>query len=172
MPRPNSAKFVVSFDTGLNRDLGAVPCWKENDGRFFNLANARARRFGKSEAGGATFEACIWIPFLLFFFIMILDATAIFTNQSRVHRIVQDGNRQFVSGVYQHETNPQQALETWVETTLDTIAPSADATISIDGSGLLTTQVTYNASETDLSGVTGLFSSLTMRVQAIHQTES
>ncbi len=162
----------MSFDAGLNRDLGAVPRWKEGNVQIYSLARAQIRRFGKNEDGGATFEACIWIPFLLFFFIMILDATAIFTNQSRVHRIVQDGNRQFVSGVYQHEANPQQALESWVETTLDTIAPSADATINIDGDGLLTTQVTYNASETDLSGVTGLFSSLTMRVQAIHQTES
>ncbi|MDU8942119.1 TadE/TadG family type IV pilus assembly protein [Ovoidimarina sediminis] len=136
------------------------------------MTKARIERFGKEDEGSATFEACIWIPFLLLFFIMILDGTSIFTNQAKVHRIVQDANRQFVSGVFKLEPNPQMAMETWLETALDDIAPSADATISIDANGLLTTTVSYPASETDLSGVTGVFKNLTMNVKAIHQTES
>ena len=137
-----------------------------------SLTNARVWRFGKEDEGSATFEACIWIPFLLLFFIMILDGTSIFTNQSKVHRIVQDANRQFVSGVFKDEANPTLAMKNWLETALNDIAPSASATVTVDGAGLLTTQVSYNASDTDLSGVTGVFKSFTMQVQAVHQTES
>lgn len=130
------------------------------------------RRFSRDEDGSATVEACLWLPFFIFFFVMILDATTIFMNQARVHRIVQDANRQFVVGVFKSAANEEQALEQWIEQSLAPITPSASASASVDTQGLLTTQVSYPSGETDLTGATGVLGSLTMRVQAIHQTES
>ena len=117
-------------------------------------------------------EACLWLPFFIFFFVLVLDATTIFMNQARVHRIVQDANRQYVVGVFKTAADEEQALETWIETALNGIAPSASASATVGPLGLLTTQVSYPSGETDLTGATGVLGSLTMRVQAIHQTES
>ena len=52
------------------------------------------RKFLRDEAGGATVEACLWIPFFLSFFVLILDAAFIFLQETDAQRIVQDGNRQ------------------------------------------------------------------------------
>jgi len=130
------------------------------------------RRFMRDEDGSATIEACLWLPFFIFFFVLILDATTIFMNQARVHRIVQDANRQYIVGGFKTSVNEEQALEVWIEQSLASIAPSASATAQVDSRGLLTTQVSYPSGETDLTGATGVLGSLTMRVQAIHQTES
>lgn len=125
------------------------------------------RAFHQDEDGGATIEACLWIPFFFAFFILVLDAAFIFLREADAQRIVQDGNRQFVTGAITGET----ALETWVEAAMTTVSPNADATVSIDANGVLTTRVTYPAEDSDLTGASGLLGGLTMRVQSVYLTE-
>jgi len=123
----------------------------------------------------ATFEACIWIPFFLFFALMVMDASAIFSKKAQVSRILQDGNRQFVKGAFGTATTPmatqEQALETWIAEQL--AALSIDTATTVDASvsgGLLTTLVEYSAADTDISGSTGL-AGLTVRTGVVNQLE-
>lgn len=129
---------------------------------FFNL-----RRRAADEDGSATIEAVLWLPFFMLLFIMIADAAMIFANQSRIHRLVQDGNRNFVVGTLAN----CDALETWLEDVTQKLAPSATATCSI-ASNIVTSTVTLPSGEIDLSGATGVFGGLTVRVQAQHLLES
>lgn len=125
-------------------------------------------RFVRDEAGGATVEACLWLPFFFVFFILILDATFIFARQSDAHRVVQDGTRQFVTG----GIDTLAELETWLEAAMQPIAPSADATVALDTTkDLLTARISYNAEDTDLTGATGVLGGLTIRVQSIQLVE-
>ncbi len=125
------------------------------------------RKFLRDEAGGATVEACLWIPFFLSFFVLILDAAFIFLQETDAQRIVQDGNRQYVTGAIASTG----ALETWIETAMVPLSPNANATARVDGAGVLTTVLTYPAEDTDLTGATGVLGGLTMRVQSIYLTE-
>ncbi len=135
------------------------------------LGAQRARRlrdFRDAEDGSATIEACLWIPFFFSFFILVLDATFIFLQQADAQRIVQDANRQYVS----KSIGSLGALETWVETAMQPLTSNANVTASIDPTtGILTTRLEYPAEDTDLTGTTGVFGGLTMRVQAVHLTE-
>lgn len=125
------------------------------------------RRKAADEDGSATIEAVLWLPFFIMLFIMIADAAMIFANQSRVHRMVQDGNRNYVVGAI---TNCA-ALETWLENVTQQLAPSASATCSVS-SNIVTSTVSIPSGELDLSGATGVFGGLTIQVQAQHLLES
>ena len=48
-----------------------------------------AGRLIRSERGSCTIEACFWLPFFLFFFVLIFDATYVFMRNGEVRRIVQ-----------------------------------------------------------------------------------
>lgn len=129
----------------------------------------RLRRFRGAEDGSATVEGVVlWIPFYLLFLFIVLDGTTIFLQNSKVQRVVQDANRQFIAGGFDNSTSD---LENWIENTLDTIAPNATATAQIDANGLLRTDVAYPSSDTDLTGATAMLGNLTVRVRVVHQTE-
>lgn len=130
--------------------------------------SGRLRRFRRDEAGGATVEACLWLPFFFAFFILVLDATFVFARQSDAHRIVQDGTRQYITGGIDTTAD----LETWLETAMQPIAPSAVATVTIDTTkDLLTARISYSAEDTDLTGATGVLGGLTIRVQSVQLIE-
>ena len=92
----------------------------------------RLDTFRRDESGGATIEACLWLPFFAIFMIFVIDVTMVFMNESKVHHVVQDGNRQYVVGGFKDEANPTQALETWIEASLDLLTPGAIATASLN----------------------------------------
>jgi hypothetical protein len=126
------------------------------------------RGFLRGEDGGASFEACLWVPFLLSFFFLIMDATFIFSREADAQRIVQDGTRQYVAKAF----DSQSELETWLETTMAVVSPNADATIDYDSStGILVAAIEYPAEDTDLTGVTGWLGGATMRVQSVQLME-
>ena len=124
------------------------------------------RRRAADEDGSATIEAVLWLPFFILLFIMIADAAMIFANQSRIHRMVQDGNRNYVVGALAN----CDALETWLEDVTQKLAPSASATCSI-ASNVVTSTVSIPSGELDLSGATGVFGGITIEVQAQHLLE-
>ena len=130
--------------------------------------DGRVRRFAQSEDGGATIEACLWLPFLATFFMLVIDASFIFMRQADAQRIVQDGARQFVAGAIDTETE----LKTWLEAAMTPISTNATATVQVDPiTGYLTARVEYPAKDTDLSGVSGVLGAAQILVQSIQITE-
>lgn len=134
----------------------------------------RARRFARSEEGGISVEACLWLPFFLFFFFIVINLSMLFSQHAGIQRVVQDGARQYVTGRFGFDATGRNALEAWIEATVSPVAPNVNATATFDAtSGLLTTTVTYPATDNLLGGTgSGLFSGLTMRARTVHLTES
>ena len=125
--------------------------------------------FLRDESGSGTIEACLWLPVLIGFFILIFDATYVFLRDGEIRRVVQEGNRQYVKGL--HGTQPA-GLETWIETKLGQLAPNANATSLVDSTtGLLTTTITYPASDTDVTGWVSALTGLEITIHTVNQTE-
>lgn len=131
-----------------------------------SLSRLRLTRLARKEDGGATIEAVLWFPVFFLFFVMMADAATIFMNQARALRVVQDGNRLYATGFFASD----EAFKDWVETQLDPISPSA-VVIPAPTAATISTTVRLPASEIDLSGVTGVFKSLTFTVNAQHLRE-
>jgi len=112
----------------------------------------RVRRALGREDGAATIEAILWLPFFLGLFSLMVDISMIFNNQSRITRIIQDGNRQY-SVDWLDSTS---AVETYVVDKVKPISASATAqtTVSL---GIITTTVTVPLKDLDLLGLTYVF---------------
>lgn len=123
-------------------------------------------KFRSDEDGAATMEAVLWLPFFILLFVMILDATMIFSNHSRVMRIVHDGNRAYALG----NITGCAELEEWLEARVTPLAASASATCVRD-EGVATATVTMNSDDLDLSGATGIFGGLTVAARSQHIIE-
>lgn len=129
----------------------------------------RQFRFFSDESGSGSVEACLWLPVLVGFFILIFDASYVFLRDGEIRRVLAEGNRQYVKGLF--GTEPSE-LETWIETQLSQLSPNADAAATVDSSnGLLTTTITYPASDTDITGWVSALTGLVITVQAVNQTE-
>lgn len=136
--------------------------------RCFRVFRRRAGRFAKEQEGSVTMEAALWFPVILAMMIFVADAAMIMMNQTRISRIVQDGNRAFAVGLIR--TCPD--LVTWLETNARTIAPSATAvcdTSSILGVSIARVNVPTN--ELDLSGATGLIGNRVIGIEVNHVLE-
>lgn len=111
---------------------------------------SRLRSFFRSEHGGASVEVMLWIPAFAGFFFLLLEATNIFYSMGQIRRVLMDGNRYYVMGGFDENVS---TLETWIETTIDPIAPNAFASASIDSSGRLNTRVMLPYSDVDFTGL-------------------
>ena len=79
--------------------------------------------FCRRDRGAATIEVILWLPFFLGLFSLMVDISMIFNNQSRIMRIIQDGNRNY--SIRRFETNAE--TETYVENRIAPISPNASA---------------------------------------------
>jgi len=68
------------------------------------------RRFLSDEAGAATIEAVLWLPFFIIVFGLITDASLLFNTQSMLTRVVQDANRAYSIGLLKDETETQNYI--------------------------------------------------------------
>ena len=128
------------------------------------------KRFARDEAGSGSVEACLWMPVLFAFFILVLDATYLFLRDSEIRRVVQDGSRQYVMGFFGTDTGKMQ---TWIEERLARIAPHAEASVTIDDTNdVLLTAVRYPASDTDLTGWIGKLTGLTLSAHVVNKLET
>lgn len=128
------------------------------------------RRFARDEAGSGSVEACLWMPVLFAFFILVLDGTYLFLRDSEIRRVVQDGSRQYVIGFFGTDTG---AMDSWIEARLALIAPHAVAQSTIDAAtGVLFTSVSYPASDTDLTGWVGKLTGLTLSAHVVNKLET
>lgn len=120
------------------------------------------KRFRRNEEGSATIEAVLWLPLFVFFFVMLADAATIFTNQARILRIVQDGTRIYSVG----GLADCAALNAWLDARVGQLAPGVQPVCDdFTTPGIIVTRVDVPAGDIDLSGVTGMFGGLTVRVQ-------
>ena len=131
----------------------------------------RRRRFRNDETGSVTVEAVIWFPLFVVFLMMLADASMIFMNQARILRIVQDGTRRFATG----SLVSCDALEAWLVSRIAPISPGVgaecDKAADFDSSMVYVSSVTMPSGELDLSGVTGTFANLTIRLESQHFME-
>ena len=126
------------------------------------------RQFSSKEDGSATVEACLWLPVLMLFFMLVLDATYMFVSEGEVWRVLTEANRQYVRGGLGDTTAD---LELFLETKLARFSPNIDAVSVVDANGILTTTVTLPARDTTITGVFPQFINLDLTVRAVHQTE-
>ena len=59
------------------------------------------------ETGAATIEAVLWLPFFIFIFGLITDASLLFNTQSMLTRVVQDANRAYSIGLLKSEAETE-----------------------------------------------------------------
>ena len=109
-------------------------------------------KFQKDERGAATIEMVLWLPFIFFCFLMVLDASMIFANHARVSRIVQDANRTYaVGGIATCDMT-----EDYIEARVRVLSPGANAFCE-RANGVVTVWVEMPSGEIDLTGSTGVF---------------
>lgn len=112
----------------------------------------RVARFWHRENGAATIEVILWLPFFLGLFSLMVDISMIFNNQSRIMRIIQDGNRNY--SIRRLTTNAE--TETYVENRIAPISTNASA-VTTNVAGLITTTVTVPLADLDLLGIAYAF---------------
>lgn len=123
-------------------------------------------RFRRDESGAVLLENILWIPFMLFFMLMVLDASLIFMNYARAQRIVHEGNRAFITG----ELASCNELEDWLETELRTFIPSATASCGTSLS-ITAVSVSMTTGDMDLTGATGFLGGMTISVGGLQTFE-
>ncbi|MCV2869257.1 pilus assembly protein [Defluviimonas sp. WL0002] len=115
---------------------------------------SRGKNFLRRDRGAATIEVILWLPFFLGLFSLMVDLSMIFNNQSRIMRIIQDGNRNY--SIRRLTTNAE--TETYVEGRIASISANANA-VTTNAAGLITTTVTVPLADLDLLGIAHVFSS-------------
>ncbi len=125
------------------------------------------RRFLRREDGTATVETLLWFPFFIFVFGLMFDAAMIFYTQSRIVRIIQEGNREYSIG---NLADPA-ATETYIETALSSINVTATAASQVTA-GVVTTVVSVRAPELDLLGFFSAIRNLEFNVSSYQMIEN
>ena len=110
------------------------------------------KKFLRRDNGAATIEVILWLPFFLALFSLMVDISMIFNNQSRIMRIIQDGNRNY--SIRRLNTNAE--TETYVENRIAPISSNASA-VTTNVAGLITTTVTVPLADLDLLGIAYVF---------------
>lgn len=125
----------------------------------------RCRQALRREDGAATIEVVLWLPFFLGLFSLMVDISMIFNNQSRIMRIIQDGNRNMSI----NRLTSTAEVETYIEGRVASISGSANATTTYS-QGLITTTVSVPLADLDLLGIAWVFNG-NWRITADHLDE-
>lgn len=125
--------------------------------------------FRRSEAGTATVEAVLWFPIFIAVFGLMVDSAMIFHGQSKVLRVVQDGNRRL--SIQSLKTDAE--VEAYINAQLAVIGvtPSRTETLSDATTGIVSTLVVVPASELQLLGYFSALTNLEIPVTAQHMRE-
>jgi Flp pilus assembly protein TadG len=112
----------------------------------------KVRRALSREDGAATIEVVLWLPFFLGLFSLMVDISMIFNNQSRIMRIIQDGNRNMSI----NRLDGTADVEAYIEGRVAPISTNAVATTTYS-QGLITSTVSVPLSDLDLLGIAWVF---------------
>ena len=123
------------------------------------------RRF-RNESGAITVEAVLWVPFFVFFFVIIADVSLMFHGQSKAMRIVQDANRHASSGYFM----TKDEVEANILAAVQVFAPNATVETTY---GLLdvATTVVIPASDLQAVGLIAKFAGLNITITSNHLLE-
>lgn len=123
----------------------------------------RLRLFIGQENGSATIEALFWIPLFFFVLILAVDVTLISTAQSRVMRIVQDGNRAYALG----RLADAKATQDFIQEAIRPISARAEVASQVNSlTKVIVSTVSMPASDLSKIGWLPDFDSLTITVSA------
>ncbi len=109
------------------------------------------RRFLRSEAGGVTVEAAIWLPFWILFLFGLAQTAFIFHGQARALDVAQEATRAYAVGEYTSEAE----VKTFVQANLASLSKRVTVASTTSG-GIITTTVTMPALDFGI----GIFRSL------------
>lgn len=127
----------------------------------------RIRSARQDEAGSATVEAVLWLPFFIAAFTLVVDGSMIFHNHSQILRVTQDANRAFSVGRYTDE----ETTESQIEAALSSLSDNAAATTTV-ANGIISTTVTVPAGDIDVIGIFKSLTTPTITIRAQHLMES
>ena len=113
----------------------------------------KSRRFCRSENGGVTVEAALWLPFWILFLFGIGEVAFLFNGQSAALDVTQGVLRSYTIGDINSETEVAARISTALEGISKEVSVQFDVTDSV-----ATAIVTVPAH--DLAGGFGIFSAL------------
>lgn len=124
------------------------------------------RRFSRSEDGGVTVEAALWIPFWLLFLFGLAQTALIFHGQARMLDIAQDATRAYALGLIDTEASLKSSIKGALATFSNNVTVNSYVT-----DGIVKTVVTVPAMDFGI----GVFKSLgafdlTVASQAVRET--
>ena len=131
-------------------------------------AQTRFLRFRRGEDGGATVEAVLWLPFFLFFFVLICDVAMIYYGKSQLTRITHDANRLLSIGYFDETEWQQYITERMAPMSTNVSFPQP---ISPATERRFTSSVRVPASDLDAVGFWGIVSDIDIDVQLTHVRE-
>ena len=109
------------------------------------------RRFLRSESGGVTVEAAIWLPFWILLLFGLAQTAFIFHGQARALDVAQEATRAYAIGEYTSEAE----VKTFVKANLSSLSKRVTVASTSSG-GIITTTVTIPALDFGI----GIFRSL------------
>jgi len=120
-----------------------------------------AKPFAWDESGSVTVETVIWIPFFFFILMLITDASLAFFSRAEAFRLVERGNRAFVTG----RLDTADATTLWIENAFRSKSTHADARMAI-ATGVVSTSLEFPAKDVVLFNTLGVLGGWSIRVQA------
>ena len=120
----------------------------------------------RDDSGAITVEAVLWVPFFVFFFIIIADVSLMFHGQSKAIRIVQDGNRHASSGYFMTKAEVEENILTAIQL----FAPNATVDTTYGALDVATT-VVIPASDLQAVGLIAKFAGLNITITSNHLLE-
>ncbi len=126
----------------------------------------KTMQFRKDEDGVVAVEFVLIFPLLFAVLCLMVDLAFIFNSRAEVLRVIQDANRNVSIGRLQDTDSAQ----TYIEQTLAYMTPNAVAQASIVA-GVVTTVVTYPASDVMVSGLFTKLLSIDLTKGAQHRVE-
>ena len=108
----------------------------------------------------------MWLPFFVFFLVLIADTSFIFHNQAQITRVVQDANRALSVGLL----SSTDEAETYIGTALANVSTQVEASSVIDN-GIISTSVKVPVDDLVAVGFFDFLAGYDVQVTAEHFVE-
>jgi Flp pilus assembly protein TadG len=124
------------------------------------------KSFREETDGSATIESVLWLPFFVFFLVLIADTSFIFHNQAQITRVVQDANRALSVG----RLSSTDEAETYIGTALANVSNQVEASSVIEN-GIISTSVKVPVDDLVAVGFFDFLAGYDVEVTAEHFVE-
>ena len=134
------------------------------------------RELAEDESGNVTVEAVIWMPLLLSFFLLIVDASMVFYNKAQILRAAQDLNRS-LSLREDQQISAAQATQ-FLQDSLPGLAskitlpvPKLEPVPSFPGKNYIVTEIVIPSGRLTAVGALNFLPDFDVRIRAVHLDE-